>query len=109
MNGITVETVASSWIDALGGLSQMYIRMVPPCFSPAATAGEGRWHANRSAATKPSLGSMGHLPACARRFFDGRTSAAFIVRGHATSPHGRDQCAKSLKTGNLSQASPAGG
>jgi hypothetical protein len=24
MNGITVEMVASSWIDALGGLSQRY-------------------------------------------------------------------------------------
>src|SRR5262245_52473617 len=31
MNGVTVETVASSWIEALGGLSQMYMRSVPPC------------------------------------------------------------------------------
>src|SRR5438034_7654122 len=32
MNGITVDTVASSWIDALGGLSHRYMRSVPPCF-----------------------------------------------------------------------------
>src|SRR5262245_47654143 len=32
MNGVVVETVASSWMEALGGLSQMYIRSVPPCF-----------------------------------------------------------------------------
>jgi hypothetical protein len=32
MEGISVETVDSSWIDALGGLSQRYIRKVPPGF-----------------------------------------------------------------------------
>src|ERR1700736_6002513 len=32
MNGITVETVASSWIEALGGLSHRYMRSVPPGF-----------------------------------------------------------------------------
>src|SRR6266568_5029460 len=32
MNGITVETVASSWIEALGGLSHRYMRKVPPGF-----------------------------------------------------------------------------
>src|SRR5262245_6488564 len=38
MNGVTVETVASSWIEALGGLSQMYIRSVPPCCWASAEA-----------------------------------------------------------------------
>src|SRR3954447_6364656 len=42
MNGVVVETVASSWIEALGGLSQMYMRNVPPCFwasdGPAASS-----------------------------------------------------------------------
>src|SRR5439155_7897094 len=32
MNGIMVETVASSWIEALGGLSHRYMRKVPPGF-----------------------------------------------------------------------------
>src|SRR5262245_1939842 len=37
MNGVTVETVASSWIEALGGLSQIYMRSVPPgCWASAA-------------------------------------------------------------------------
>src|SRR5262245_39336369 len=36
MNGLTVETVASSWIEALGGLSQRYMRNVPPgCWASA--------------------------------------------------------------------------
>ena len=39
MNGTVVETVASSWIEALGGLSQRYMRSVPPCFW--ASAGPG--------------------------------------------------------------------
>src|SRR5262245_29157077 len=38
MNGVTVETVASSWIEALGGLSQMYMRSVPPCCWASAAA-----------------------------------------------------------------------
>jgi len=45
MNGTTVEVVASSWIEALGGLSWKYIRRIPPLFcasapvaAPSATA-----------------------------------------------------------------------
>ena len=43
MNGMTVEMVASSWIDALGGLSRWVTCRVPPAFwawaigPPAAT------------------------------------------------------------------------
>ena len=32
MNGTTVETVASSWIDALGGVSLCCILRMPPAF-----------------------------------------------------------------------------
>src|ERR1700694_544355 len=32
MKGITVEMVASSWIEALGGLSRWVTRSVPPAF-----------------------------------------------------------------------------
>jgi hypothetical protein len=32
MNGMTVEIVASSWIEALGGLSICVMRSVPPDF-----------------------------------------------------------------------------
>src|ERR1700687_57819 len=32
MNGVTVEKVASSWVDALAGLARLYIRRIPPCF-----------------------------------------------------------------------------
>jgi hypothetical protein len=37
MNGITVELVASSWIEALGGLSRWYIFSTPPLFCASAT------------------------------------------------------------------------
>jgi hypothetical protein len=36
MNGTTVEVVASSWIEALGGLSWKYIRRMPPLFCACA-------------------------------------------------------------------------
>ena len=42
MNGMTVEIVASSWIEALGGLSRWEMRSVPPCFW--ANAGRRRQH-----------------------------------------------------------------
>jgi hypothetical protein len=32
MKGMTVEIVASSWIEALGGLSRWLTRNVPPLF-----------------------------------------------------------------------------
>ena len=32
MKGTTVEVVASSWIEVLGGLSAKYILSVPPLF-----------------------------------------------------------------------------
>src|SRR5262245_17190350 len=32
MNGTTDEIVASSWIDALGGVSMCWILRTPPCF-----------------------------------------------------------------------------
>src|SRR3954470_17043487 len=42
MKGTTVEVVASSWIEVLGGLSAKYMRSVPPLFcaiaGPAAAA-----------------------------------------------------------------------
>ena len=37
MNGSTVELVASSWIEALGGLSRWYIFSTPPLFCASAT------------------------------------------------------------------------
>src|SRR5262245_22388610 len=53
MNGVTVDTVASSWIEALGGLSQMYMRSVPPCFWANAEAGASSTAAMEAAATIP--------------------------------------------------------
>ena len=38
MKGITVEMVASSWIEALGGLSRWVTRSVPPDFCADAGA-----------------------------------------------------------------------
>src|SRR5688572_21662796 len=38
MNGTTVEVVASSWIEVLGGLSAKYMRSVPPLFCASAGA-----------------------------------------------------------------------
>src|SRR5260370_39881490 len=38
MKGTLVEYVASSWMEALPGLSRWYIRKVPPCFGSAAGA-----------------------------------------------------------------------
>src|SRR5713226_7198335 len=38
MKGITVEIVASSWIEALGGLSRWVTRSVPPAFCANAGA-----------------------------------------------------------------------
>src|SRR5260370_3161630 len=70
MNGITVETVASSWIEPLGGLSHRYMRKVPPGFwanaglatstkaaANAAASPTGRWR------TLSSL--LGALTGCA--------------------------------------------
>ena len=49
MNGWTTEIVASSWIEALGGLSRWEIFRVPPCFwAKAGTA------ANMNAARVPA-------------------------------------------------------
>src|SRR5260370_1203789 len=50
MKGMTVELVASSWIDVLGGLSRWYILRTPPLFWANATPLE---HI-KAAATPPS-------------------------------------------------------
>ena len=53
MNGTVVETVASSWIEALGGLSQRYMRNVPPCFWASAGPAASSVSAADAAATVP--------------------------------------------------------
>jgi hypothetical protein len=53
MNGMTVEIVASSWIDALGGLSMWAMRSVPPDFCAQAAGAAVR---ARIAATSGSVG-----------------------------------------------------
>ena len=42
MKGMTVEIVASSWIEALGGLSRWLTRRVPPAFCADAGAASAR-------------------------------------------------------------------
>src|SRR5262245_1931354 len=80
MNGITVETVASSWIDALGGLSQIYMCIVPPAFCAEAETGSTNEENSTSDATKLGLQSIGHLPehACARLAQDGEAGAVLL-------------------------------
>ena len=50
MNGMFTEIVASSWIEALGGLSRWDMRSVPPCF--CAKAGADR---TTAATTPPAM------------------------------------------------------
>src|SRR5579862_753446 len=51
MNGMLVEYVASSWIEALAGLSRWYIFRMPPCFcAKAAPAKENVHHSASNAA-----------------------------------------------------------
>src|ERR1700761_6218870 len=50
MNGTTVELVASSWIEALGGLSRWYILRMPPGFCAKAAEHDR----TRDAATAPA-------------------------------------------------------
>ena len=47
MNGMTVEIVASSRIEALGGLSRWVTRSVPPCFWAGAVPTEASRQSNR--------------------------------------------------------------
>jgi len=51
MKGITVEIVASSWIEALGGLSRCVTRSVPPAFC----AKEGALPATTKTAAKAAM------------------------------------------------------
>ena len=57
MNGTTVEVVASSWIEALGGLSWKYIRSMPPlfCASAGAAAKPRRARRRRTSRIEPRL------------------------------------------------------
>ena len=54
MNGSTVELVASSWIEALGGLSRWYIFSTPPLFCASATP-----ELKTRAATRPPVRIIG--------------------------------------------------
>src|SRR5262245_52443693 len=54
MKGSTVEMVASSWIDALGGLSRCEMRSVPPGLAKAGP-GAGPMAAIALATTSPAL------------------------------------------------------
>src|SRR6266550_1064255 len=56
MKGMTVELVASSWIDVLGGLSRWYIFSTPPLFCASATPLE-----HTTAATKPPSRIIGRI------------------------------------------------
>src|SRR6266851_6260197 len=55
MKGITVEIVASSWIEALGGLSRWVTRSVPPAFCADAGALAATTRAAIEAAMKPRI------------------------------------------------------
>ena len=56
MKGMTVEIVASSWIEALGGLSRWVTRSVPPAFcADAGAALAATKRAAIEAAMKPRI------------------------------------------------------
>src|SRR5260370_16920703 len=55
MKGITVEIVASWWIEALGGLSRWVTRSVPPAFCADAGALAATTRAAIEAAMKPRI------------------------------------------------------
>src|SRR5712671_3685815 len=56
MKGRTVELVASSWIEALGGLSRWYIFSTPPLFWASATPLE-----HIRAAARPPSKTIGRI------------------------------------------------
>src|SRR5258708_11914135 len=60
MKGTLVEYVASSWMEALPGLSRWYIRKVPPCFGSA--AGATLENASKDTIAAASAGTLRMLP-----------------------------------------------
>src|SRR5258707_15885790 len=60
MKGTLVEYVASSWMEALPGLSRWYIRKVPPCFGSA--AGATLESASKDTIAAASAGTLRMLP-----------------------------------------------
>ena len=78
MNGTVVETVASSWIEALGGLSQRYMRSVPPCFWASAGPGpSSKTDANTATAVTGLWCTVASLCSSPVTVFSGR---CFLVR-----------------------------
>ena len=57
MNGTATDTVASSWIEALGGVSMCWIFSTPPDFCAAAGPGEGKRRHGGKAGKTTSLRS----------------------------------------------------
>src|SRR5882672_6785201 len=78
MKGTTVEVVASSWIEALGGLSWKYIFRIPPLFWACAVGASVVPNAN--AATAPSKAANDRmcrfLLVCSVVFFCGNDGVA---------------------------------
>ena len=66
MKGMTVEIVASSWIEALGGLSRWVTRSVPPAFCADAGAAAPD-EQPRSQAAMNTAASCSSVLACDRR------------------------------------------
>src|ERR1051326_1297426 len=78
MNGITVEMVASSWIEALGGLSQRYIRSVPPgCWAKAGLAASSM--ANAAASAVDLCGTVSSLFGASWQRAPGRPARQRII------------------------------